>query len=102
MAISKYYNIDNYTISKCYPFELKNSMEQLYAAGHSYRDICNKLSIDINNKSRCLFYQITKNYKMKSSTTIENNDNYYTIDINLWVEYTQVSGNGEHPYRMKI
>ena len=37
--------------------------------------------------------------KKEGSTTIENNLNktYFVIGPKLWVEYTQVSGNGEHP-----
>ena len=77
--ISCNYNISNYTIGRRYSDDIKNTMTKLYLEGVPFRNICEQLNLPIINKIRCLYYQVKKKCKDKSSTTIEHDNDKFMI-----------------------
>lgn len=77
--ISCDYNISNYTIGRPYSDDIKNSMVEMYLEGIPFRKICERLNLPITNKIRCLYYQVKKKCKDKSSTTIEHENDKVMI-----------------------
>lgn len=81
--VNQYLNSDNLHYSKKYRKRdtvLKKEIKRLYDIGYTPKKIKEKLNID---SIHYIYNQVRKSNSMrKGSTTIENKDNYYIIEIN--------------------
>ena len=83
--ISKLYNIDNFNKNGLYPDDFKNKISLLILSGKTNNEIRNIMNLPNNKTTKSfLYYMRTKNRRRFNDYPER--------------EYTQVSGNGEHPY----